>query len=449
MFNDTVQKRIATILQALQGHKSYYFYNLCLHTFRTLNPLGDKSPRELSKHCKKLPPADFKNVETKLLKWRYVFWYNSRMKLANPFLTAGYAGPDYFCDRKRETEELIRHLDNDRNTTLISPRRYGKTGIIRHVLHLMSKRPGVKTVYVDLYPTRSLSDFARSLAAAVAESVGSSADKMFKAASVFARGFRPTMTIDEFSGRPKFSFDVNAANAQPSLEATLEYLRSRKGRTVVAIDEFQQIAEYPEKGVEALLRSKIQFMHNVGFVFSGSRLHMMAEMFHSPKRPFFNSTASMSLGVIDRQAYFRFAASFFRKAGRMLPEETFTATYERFEGITWYVQSVMKLLYAWEIPRPTAGDVAAAVGHLVEENAMNYGYILSKCTPGAVELLRAVAKDRVVSEPMSAEFGRRHGLRAASSVRFALDTLLRDELLYRREDGYVVYDRLFAEWLRT
>ena len=370
------------------------------------------------------------------------------MKLANPFLTAGYAGPDYFCDRKRETEELIRHLDNDRNTTLISPRRYGKTGIIRHVLHLMSKRPGVKTVYVDLYPTRSLSDFARSLAAAVAESVESSADKMFKAASAFARGLRPTMTIDEFSGRPKFSFDVNAANAQPSLEATLEYLRSRKGRTVVAIDEFQQIAEYPEKGVEALLRSKIQFMHNVGFVFSGSRLHMMAEMFHSPKRPFFNSTASMSLDVIDRQAYFRFAASFFRKAGRMLPEETFAVAYERFEGITWYVQSVMKVLYAWEIPRPTAGDVAAAVGHLVEENAMNYGYILSKCTPGAVELLRAVAQDRVVSEPMSAEFGRRHGLRAASSVRFALDTLLRDELLYRREDGYVVYDRLFAEWLR-
>ena len=265
------------------------------------------------------------------------------MKLANPFLTAGYAGPDYFCDRKREAEELVRHLDNDRNTTLISPRRYGKTGLIRHVLHLMSKRRGVKTVYVDLYPTRSLSDLAGSLAAAVAESVESSADKMFRAVSAFARGLRPTMTIDEFSGRPKFSFDVNATNALPSLESTLDYLRSRKGRTVVAIDEFQQIAEYPEKGVEALLRSKIQFMHNVGFVFSGSRLHMMAEMFHSPKRPFFNSTASMALDVIDRQAYFRFAASFFRKAGRILPEETFVAAYDRFEGITWYVQSVMKV----------------------------------------------------------------------------------------------------------
>lgn len=371
------------------------------------------------------------------------------MKLANPFLTAGYAGPDYFCDRKRETESLIQHLDNDRNTMLISPRRYGKTGLIRQVLHLMAKRRGVKTVYVDLYPTRSLSDFARVLATAVAESVESPAEKVIKAVSAFARGFRPTMTIDEFSGKPKFSFDINAGNAQASLESILEYLQSRKARTVVAIDEFQQIAEYPEKGVEALLRSKMQFMHNVGFVFSGSRLHMMAEMFHSPKRPFFNSTASMSLDVIDRQAYFRFAASFFRKAGRILPEETFVAAYDRFEGITWYVQSVMKELYAMEVARPTEKDVIAAVGHLVEENAMNYGFVLSKCSPGAVELLRAVAAERVVAEPMSAEFGRKYGLRAASSVRFALDSLLDDELLYRREDGYVVYDRLFAEWLRT
>ena len=102
-----------------------------------------------------------------------------------------------------------------------------------------------------------------------------------------------------------------------------------------------------------------------------------------------------------------------------------------------------------DVARPTEKDVVAVVDHLVEENAMNYGFILSKCTPGAVELLRAVAAERVVAEPMSAEFGRKYGLRAASSVRFALDSLLDDELLYRREDGYVVYDRLFAEWLRT
>ena len=66
------------------------------------------------------------------------------MKLANPFLTAGYVGPDYFCDRKQEAEELIRNLDNDRNTTLISPRRYGKTGLIQQVLHLRTPRSSLR-----------------------------------------------------------------------------------------------------------------------------------------------------------------------------------------------------------------------------------------------------------------------------------------------------------------
>jgi len=370
------------------------------------------------------------------------------MRPTNPFLTSGYAGAEYFCDRKTETETLLSHLDNDRNTTLLSPRRYGKTGLICHALGLLSRRRGVKTVYVDLFPTRNLADFAQTLAAAIAVSVESPVEKAFKAVAAFARGFRPTMTIDDLTGKPKFSFDIHSSNAQASLEALLDYLQARKGRTVVAIDEFQQVAEYPEKGVEALLRSKIQFMHNVGFVFSGSRLHLMAEMFHSPKRPFFNSTASLSLDVIDRTVYYRFAAAFFRKAKRILPEETFFWVYDRFDGITWYVQAVMKELYASAVARPTERDAAEAVLRLVRENEQTFSFMLSKCTPGAVELLRAIAGERVVAEPMAAAFCRKYGLRAASSVRFALSQLLRDEFLYRREDGYVVYDRLLAEWLR-
>jgi len=370
------------------------------------------------------------------------------MKIVNPFLTSGYAGPDYFCDRKLETEALIAHLDNDRNTTLLSPRRYGKTGLICHALQILGKRRGVKTVYVDLFPTRNLADFAQAFAAAVAAPVETPVEKAVKAVAAFARGFRPTMTIDDLSGRPKFSFDINPANAQSSVESLLAYLQERKERTIVAIDEFQQIAEYPEKGVEALLRSKIQFMHNVGFVFSGSRLHMMAEMFHSPKRPFFNSTASLPLDVIDRTAYYRFAAGLFRKAGRILPEPTFAWLYDRFDGITWYVQAVLKELYASGAARPTERDAADAVLRLIRENGQTFAFMLSRCSPGACELLRAVATERVVAEPMSAAFCRKYALRAASSVKFALASLEKDEFLYRRDDGYVVYDRLFAEWLR-
>ena len=369
------------------------------------------------------------------------------MKLKNPFLTAGYAGKEYFCDRVKETADLISRLDNDTNMTLVSPRRYGKTGLIKHVLGLLAERGDVSVVYLDILATRNLAEFAKLFANAVFSSVETKLEKVLEAAVQFARAIRPTLGIDEMTGKPKISFDIAPDEAQASVESVLDYLARRRGRVVVAIDEFQQIAEYPESGTEALLRSKIQFMHNVQFVFAGSRQRMMAEMFTSPKRPFYNSTGNLSLKAIDRDEYYGFASRFFSGDGRELPRETFDAVYGRFDGVTWHVQSVLKGLFAGDWKAPDADAVNAVVAGLQEENSDNYAYMLSRCTDGAAELLRAIAAERVVSEPLSADFARTHSLRAPSSVKYALEKLLADELLYQCEDGYVIYDRFFGEWL--
>ena len=369
------------------------------------------------------------------------------MKLKNPFLTSGYAGPEYFCDRVQETEKLIRRLDSETNMTLISPRRYGKTGLIRHVLGKLEARGDVTVVYLDILATRNLDEFAKLFANAVFTAVETKMEKIVDAALHFIRGIRPSVSFDETTGRPKFSYDISATDAQTTVEGVLDYLSKKDRRIVVAIDEFQQIAEYPEKGAEAILRSKIQFMQNVQFIFSGSRMHMMAEMFMSPKRPFYNSTSNLSLKPIDCDAYYDFAAKFFGDDGRELPQGTFDLIYNRFDGVTWYVQSVLKGLYDGAWKSPDAEAVSVVVGGLLEENSENYAYVLSQCTDGAVELLRAIASDKIVAEPLSADFSHKHGLRAPSSVRYALEKLLSDELVYRKDDGYVIYDRLFGKWL--
>ena len=87
----------------------------------------------------------------------------------NPFLTSGYEGPDTFCDRERETEELISAIENGRNITLIAPRRYGKTGLMRNVLHHLPKE--YDKVYLDIYATECLSDFVKVFAEAVVSSL--------------------------------------------------------------------------------------------------------------------------------------------------------------------------------------------------------------------------------------------------------------------------------------
>ena len=233
-----------------------------------------------------------------------------------------------------------------------------------------------------------------------------------------------------------------------TVESLLDYLGNCGRRCYVAFDEFQQVALYPETNVEAILRSKIQFLHNANFIFSGSNLHMLSEMFTSAKRPFFSSTSFQSIGPIRQDAYYGFASAFFQHSGRALPEEVFDSLYERFEGHTWYIQKVLNTLYAQAGGAIDNVAVQRALNAILSENEYYYQSLLRAYSRGQGKLLKAIAKEGKVNEILSGSFISRYGLNAASSVKGALKRLVDDELIYRGSDGYIVYDRFMAEWLR-
>ena len=368
------------------------------------------------------------------------------MKPRNPFLVSGYHSPEYFCDREQETSALISALRNERNVTLVAPRRMGKSGLIKNVFHHLGREGEYACAYVDVFGTQSLAEFVRLFASSVFSSFETSFEKVVRTASAFLKGFRPTVTVDAF-GAQTYSFDVSGASPESTLSGVFDYIESKKTRTVVAFDEFQQIAEYPEKGVEAMLRSRIQFMTGHQFIFAGSRQHLMSEMFVSAKRPFYHSTQMMPIGPIDRDRYCDFAARHFARADVKLDRDVFLSVYDRFDGVTWYVQTVMNRLYESGVKRPTVEDVAQAVKSLVDGNAYEYETILAGCTAGAVRLLKAIAAEGCVAEITSGSFIARHGLKAASSVKAALKSLADTDLVYRTGAGYIVYDRLFGIWL--
>jgi hypothetical protein len=247
---------------------------------------------------------------------------------------------------------------------------------------------------------------------------------------------------------PKFSFDIAPSAAETTLKEVFAYLKSKERRVVVAIDEFQQVAEYPEKGVEALLRSEIQFLPNVRFVFAGSRKHMMEEMFASPKRPFYQSTQIMSLREIPCDAYCAFAEKFFKDAGRCFNSEAFGSLYNRFEGVTWYIQAVMNRIWESGDGLAEKGQIDVAVNSLVEDQELVFYDLLRSQSDGSQTMLRAIANAGKVSKPTSGEFVANSGLRAASSAAFALNDLKSRDLVYETDSGWTVYDRLFGIWLR-
>ena len=333
--------------------------------------------------------------------------------LNNPFVVYGYKGAEYFCDRQKETEKMISTLHNERNITLVAPRRMGKTGLIHHVFHQMEEQyEGVKCFYLDIFATKNLEQMVQLMAS-------------------------------EIIGK----LDLKPSEGRESLKRIFEYLKQSGKRCYIAIDEFQQILSYPEDGVEAMIRSYIQFLPNVYFVFSGSQQHMMQEMFLSANRPFFQSSLVLSLPCIEEPVYRKFANRLLSSQHRLIDESVFSYIYQQSGSVTWYVQAILHGIYEHGSYGITKSLVDEVIQELIEEQAMAYQNYCAWLTENQQMLLLAIASESLVSPPLSQQFISTHHLPATSSVKTALKALVDKQLVSKTPKGYLVSDRFFAKWL--
>jgi AAA+ ATPase superfamily predicted ATPase len=370
-------------------------------------------------------------------------------KSNNPFLIAGYSSPEYFCDREKETEKIILALRNDRNISLISPRRFGKTGLIHHVFYnLRDEKNDVFCFYFDVFSTQNLHEFVQIFGKTVLEKLDNYSQKTFKRISEFFKSFRPTISLDSLTGKPEISFDIKPEEAQIGLQEIFNYLKKSGKYCYIAIDEFQQITEYPEKGVEALLRSYIQFSENVKFIFSGSKKHLMDAMFSSVNRPFYQSTQKINLREIPMETYNVFAQNHFAKRGKILPAQLFETLYNLVLGHTWYIQLILNQLYSLPQKKYSETDLNKIIADVLEEENATYKTYCELLPKGQLRVLTAIAKERKISTLTHSDFLKKYNLSAASSVKLAVNSLVDKSLVLKDETGnYFVYDRFFSLWL--
>lgn len=370
------------------------------------------------------------------------------LNMNNPFLIVGYQGPEYFCDREKETEVILSALHNGRNITLVSPRRMGKTGLIKNVFYtLQEKEMNAKCFYLDIFSTQNLREFVALLGREILGKLDNLSQSTLKTLLSFFKSCRPVITMDELSGIPSVSLDIVPSKEEETLKEIFDYLRQSGRECYLAIDEFQQIMEYPEKGVEGLLRSYIQFLPNVHFIFSGSKKHLMEYIFFSIKRPFYQSTQKLFLDKISKEVYFSFAHSFFEKEGKELPEEIFDKVYTWVDGHTWYVQYLLNRLFA--LPEKTLSPelLDSLMMEILREEEYTYQTYFQLLTFNQIQLLKAIAKEGIVREVNAAAFIKKYDLKAVSSVNTSLRILIDKEFILRQPDGYIVYDRFMSIWL--
>lgn len=370
-------------------------------------------------------------------------------KPSTPFPTTGYFGPDYFCDRTAELESLKRNVMGGTSTTLVALRRMGKTALIRHLQYeLKNKHLGV---YVDILPTESMVDLLNSLATGIAAMLPEQSPpgaKVWK----FLKSLRPIVSYDALSGMPTLSFNQTSEEGLKSIGELFEFLEHQKYPVILAIDEFQQILSYQEKQVDAWLRSKIQELNNVRFVFSGSQQHLINEIFADPSRPFYRSTQFLKLGKIGREEYHAFIAAKFREHSKNIADKTIESVLDWTEGYTYYVQLLCNRIFlssGREVPSDLWKEEALRL--LKEQEFMFYSY-REGLTARQWGLLKAVAREGVLREPTSGAFISTHQLGSSASVLRALGTLQKKELVYRDLDSagapyYGVYDVLFRRWI--
>ena len=368
----------------------------------------------------------------------------------NPFVVGKYVSDNYFCDRVKETEFLRKQILNGRDVALISPRRMGKSGLIQHFFNQSSIREEYYVFFVDIYSTTSLAEFVYLFGKEIYEQLKPQKtqwkEKFFQVISSFRVGFK----LDAMSGAPSFDLGLGDIHApQSTLDEIFNYIDEADKPCIIAIDEFQQIGEYPEKNVEALLRTQIQRCKKAQFVFSGSKRHLMNNMFNSPSKPFYQSVISMGLDPIPMDEYAKFALRMFEQRGKGLDVDIVNVVWRQFDGYTWYVQMVMNELFSMteKGSRCDKTMIADAYANIIHVQEGSYKNILSQLAPRQKVVLQAIAKEGNACNITSAKFIGKYNLGTASSVQAAVKSLVNNDLITVENGIYRVSDYFFSTWL--
>lgn len=372
------------------------------------------------------------------------------INIINPFITTGYAGAAYFCDREQETADITRMLVNGNNVALISPRRYGKTNLIRHCFAQPEIAEKYYTFVIDIYSTKSVADLVHRLGLSILETLKPLGRKAWERFITVLSSVRSGISYD-ISGNPSWMMSIgDITTPTTTLEEIFYYLEHADKPCIVAIDEFQQITHYGDERIEATLRTHVQQCTNTHFIFSGSQRHLMGQMFTSPARPFYQSVSIYNLPLLPEDKYVEFCVRLFEEYGKHLSQDVPHALYERFGGVTYYMQRVMNELFSRTLTDGicTAENIEEAIHYIILTSASTYEDLMYQLPEKQSLVLRAIAKEGKAQNLTSGKFIKRHGLLSASSVKSAVPALLDKGLITSDKGVYQVYDKFLELWLQ-
>jgi hypothetical protein len=364
----------------------------------------------------------------------------------NPFITNTYRGPEYFIDRKIETETLIEAIENERNLTLFSHRRLGKTMLLQHVFSQLDQKR-YTSLFIDLYATRNLVHFAQKMSEVLYEKKILHQNKFSK----ILGSLGASVSFDPLTGTPQVNFNITEPSAvHKSIPQIFKLLAETKKKVIVAFDEFQEVSNYEEEFAEATIRTLMQEFPEIVFLFSGSQKSMMREIFTAANRPFFQSTQMMELHEIEQVVYekevFHILDRIQKKYDPLVISQVLTDTYCH----TGFTQMVLSRIFSeseTKIDFPLHEQVWSDILANYKSMAREQEFLLPELQ---WKTLTAIAREGFVRAPQSRAFIEKYHLSVPSSMSRAIKALLDKGIIIDCGDlGLRVYNVFIEKNLRT
>jgi len=355
-----------------------------------------------------------------------------------------------FTDRVKESKRLKMDFENGVNVVLVSPRRIGKSSIVRKVMKEITD-PKIKTVYIDIYDCRNEYDFYNRFAAEVLKQTATKAENVVENIKKFLVRLSPKIAFSpEPTSEFSLSLGITPQNYEPEeiLQLPEKIGRDQGVHLVVCIDEFQQIGEMPDSlSIQKRLRGVWQHQRNVSYCFFGSKKHLMTKLFQNRRMPFFQFGEMMFLDKIPTEDWVPFICARFERQGKHISEDLARRICETVEGNSSYVQQLAWNVLAETEKTTTEQDFLHGVEALLAQCSALFEEQLKGLTGYQLNFLRALC-DGVTGDFGSKSVLETYNLGTKSNITRIKSALQGKELIDYDKNGVYLEDPVFKMWFK-
>lgn len=367
-----------------------------------------------------------------------------------PFIFGVATSGDNFTDREKETARLLSNYTHGVNTVLISPRRWGKTSLVKKVCRL-AQSDKLKIVYLDIFSCRTDKEFYDVFAEAVLKQTSSKFDELMENAKLFLSRISPKFTIGS-DPMTDFSMTLELNQKSNDIDEILqlpEKIAQKKGVSIViCIDEFQQIAEFKDsKTFQKRLRAIWQLQQSVSYCLFGSKKHLMNELFEKKSLPFYKFGDAVYLPKISTADWISYICERFESTGKSVSKDLAEKVCTAVDNHSSYVQQLAWLLWIHTDKEANEQDFAEAYQDLIDQNTPLFEKQTENLSAYQMNFLRALV-DGVHSEFTSAEILQKYQLGSSANVSIVKRALIKKELIETENKQVFLADPVMKLWLK-